>query len=199
MSMDTTPAAMIIFVVTIGLSLYTMYKDQSLYGKLIMHPYSLVRDNRWFTIISSGFIHGDLFHLMFNMVSFYFFAFSLENIVGTTNFLIIYFGSMIIGDIPSIIKYKDNYEYRSLGASGGISGVIYSFIVFFPMGTIYAFFIPMPAFVFAILFLAYGWFMSRRGMDFINHSAHNWGAIAGFVLTLLLKPWALNHFLSHFL
>jgi membrane associated rhomboid family serine protease len=199
MGMETTPVATIIFVITIGLSLYTMYRDTSLFGKFILHPYSVVRDRRWHTIITSGFIHADLWHLMFNMVSFYFFAFSLENIVGSANFTIIYFGSMILGDIPSIIKHKEDYNYRSLGASGAISGVIYSFIIFFPMGTIYAFFIPMPAFVFAILFLVYGWYMSRRGMDYINHSAHNWGAVAGFVLTIILIPQSFNHLLSYFL
>ena len=194
--MENSPAALIIFLATIGTSLYAMYKDNSLIGKLILHPYSVIHNNKWFTVITSSFIHADLFHLMFNMISFYFFAFQLENIVGTFNFLIIYFGSMAIADLPTIFKHKDNYNYRSLGASGAVSGVIYSFIVFFPLGTIYAFFIPMPAILFAVLFLVYGWWMSRRGMDFINHSAHNWGALSGFVLTLILIPGALNHFIS---
>ncbi len=194
--LEQTPASLIIMIVTSALSLYALYLNNDILKKFILHPYSLVRDNKYHTIITSSFLHGDFFHLLFNMISFYFFAPQIEYWIGTTNFLIIYFGSMIIADIPTIIKHKNNYNYYSLGASGAVSGIIYSFIVFKPYGLIFAFFIPMPAIVFAILFLIYGWWMERRGMDFINHSAHNWGAIAGFIITLLIIPGALTHFIN---
>ena len=193
---ESSPAATIILLLTSGVSLYALYQDNSLIHKFILHPYNVIHNNRWVTIITSSFIHADLYHLLFNMISFYFFAFSLEVIVGSGNFLIIYFSSMILADIPTIIKHKNDYNYRSLGASGAVSGVIYSFIVFFPKGTIYAMFIPMPAIVFAILFLLYGWWMNKRGIDYINHSAHNWGALSGFVITILLIPGAFNHFIN---
>ncbi len=191
-----TPASIIILIATVGLSLYAMYGNQAIFGKLIMHPYSMTRENRWYTLITSGFIHADLWHLAFNMLSFYFFAFQLEYLIGTENFLIIYFAGLVLSDIPTVIKQKDNYEYRSLGASGAISAIIYSAILFNPLGTIYIYFIPMPAFVFAILFLVYGYYMGKKGMDYINHSAHNWGAVTGVVVTVLLIPQSVEIFIN---
>jgi membrane associated rhomboid family serine protease len=193
---ETSPASLIILIGTVAISLYTMYANPSLYDKMILHPFSLLRGKRWHTVITSGFIHADLWHLAFNMLSFYFFAFELELIIGTGNFLIIYFGSLILSDIPTIIKHKDNPGYRSLGASGAISGIIYSFILFYPTGTIYIYFIPMPAFVFAVLFLVYGWYMDKKGMDYINHSAHNWGAASGIILTVILIPESIKIFIQ---
>lgn len=195
--LDYAPASVLIMLITTSLSLYALYRSNEILYKFILHPYSLVREKKYYTIITSSFLHGDFFHLLFNMLSFYFFGPQIEYWVGTLNFLIIYFGSMIIADIPTILKHKNNYNYRSLGASGAVSGIIFSFIVFQPFGIIYAFFIPMPSIVFAILFLLYGWWMERRGIDFINHSAHNWGAIAGFIITIIIIPGAFNHFINH--
>ncbi len=194
MNIEQSPAAFIIFAVNIVVSLYALYGKNSLLYKFLLRPYDVVQNNRWHLIITSGFLHGDLTHLLFNMISFFFFAFQLEAIIGTANFLIVYFGCLILSDIPTIIKHKDNYDYGSLGASGAISGVIFGSILFYPLSTIYIFFFPLPALAFAVLFLLYGWWASRRGMDFINHSAHNWGAVSGILLTLLVYPSAWDIF-----
>ncbi len=186
----------LILIATIAISLFVMYVKPALYEKLILHPYSVHRENRWYTLITSGFIHADIWHLAFNMLSFYFFAGGLEMIIGSENFLIIYFASMIISDLPTIYKQKDNENYRSLGASGAVSAIIYSSILFDPLGTIYIYFIPMPAIVFGVLFIVYGYYMEKRGMDYINHSAHNWGAISGVVLTLFLAPYSWDIFIN---
>jgi len=189
-------ASTLILISTILVSLFVLYVRPSLIAKLVLHPYSVRRENRWYTLITSGFIHADLWHLAFNMLSLYFFAGRLEMVIGTENFLIIYFASMVISDLPTLYKQRDNYNYRSLGASGAVSAIIYSSILFNPLGTIYIYFIPMPAVVFGVLFIIYGYYMEKRGMDYINHSAHNWGAVSGVVLTLLLVPYSWDVFIQ---
>ncbi len=192
------PIATIIFAATIGLSLYTLYKNQALIGKLILHPYSLVRERRWYTLITSGMIHGDLSHLLFNMMTFYFFAFRLETIVGSVEFLIIYFGSMVLADVSTIKKNRDNPHYRSLGASGAISGVLFSAILYVPDSSIMLFFIPIgiPAPIFGLLYLAYCYYAAKKSQDLINHEAHFWGALTGVVLTVAMQPAVLPYFIE---
>jgi membrane associated rhomboid family serine protease len=198
MPIESAPAAVIIFLVTIGMSLYTMYKDQSLFERMALHPFSVVEENRWHTMVTSGFVHADIPHLAFNMLTFYFFAFSLEMIIGTVNFIILYFASLILSDISTVVKQRHNPHYRSVGASGAISGVLFSFILFAPFTKIMLFFIPIgiPAPIFGALYLAYCYFAARRGEDFVNHDAHFWGALAGIVVTIILEPQVVPHFLG---
>jgi membrane associated rhomboid family serine protease len=196
-----SPAALLIFAATLIISLYGLYGNSNLIGKLILHPYSVRRNNEWYKIITSGFVHADIGHLMFNMLSFYFFAFQVEsNFLGTVNFLIVYFGSMIIADLPSVLKNSNNYSYYSLGASGAISGILFSAILFAPTSKISIMFIPfgMPAWIFGILYLLYCQFATKYAQDGVNHSAHLWGALAGIILTIILEPAIINHFIRSF-
>lgn len=190
--------SMMILLSTTGISLYAMFRNPSIIDKYIMHPYSMVRYNRWQTIITSGFLHGDLMHLMFNMLTFYFFAFSLERIIGPVNMFLIYFGSMFFSHIPSLIKHKDDYDYRSLGASGAISGILFSAILHFPDMRLGIFILPirMPAIIFGILYLLWCWYAARKANDNIGHDAHLYGAIAGVVLTIILIPGIIDIFLN---
>jgi membrane associated rhomboid family serine protease len=134
------------------------------------------------------------------MLSYYFFAFSLSEFVGGSKFLLIYLGSLIIANIPSLVKHKHEQDYRSIGASGAISGVIFSYILFSPMSKmmIYPVPVPLPAYIFAVLYLAWSYFAARQARDFVNHDAHFWGALAGVILTLILRPDSLSIFLSNF-
>jgi len=195
---ENAPMAMIIFLSTIGLSLYTLYRNQALIGKLILHPYSLVRERRWYTLITSGMIHGDLSHLLFNMLTFYFFAFRLETIVGSLDFVVIYFGSMVLADVSTIMKNKNNPHYRSLGASGAISGVLFSAILYVPDSSIMLLFFPIgiPAPIFGLLYLAYCYYAAKKSHDYINHEAHFWGALTGVVLTIAMQPAVLPYFIE---
>lgn len=197
MPLETTPAASIIFLSTIGISLYAMYGNQRLYENWILSPWRVFNENRWHTLVTSGFLHADMGHLLFNMITFFFFAFTLERQLGLTDFLVVYFGSMILADISSLLKHKENPSYRSLGASGAIAGVLFSFILFFPSTRIMLFFIPIgiPAPIFAVLYLLYCYFAARKAQDYINHSAHFWGAASGLIITILLRPDALEYFL----
>lgn len=206
--LEYSPAATIIFIVTIGISLMALYGRNNLIDRMLLHPPSFFGKKQYYTIITSGFIHGDMMHLMFNMLSFYFFAFYLEftlrggieyqDAFGSLQFLIIYFASMIIADIPSLIKNRNNYGYRSLGASGAISAVIFSFILFHPEVKMGLFILPpiIPAPVFAVLYLLYCHYAAKHANDNINHDAHMYGALSGVALTIIMKPDVVQNFID---
>ncbi|WP_437919266.1 rhomboid family intramembrane serine protease [Sphingobacterium sp. LRF_L2] len=202
----STPVASIIFALTIGLSLY-VFSNPQWYGKLMLHPYSLQRDkSKWYMVLTSGLIHKDWGHLIFNMITFYYFGFSLELMfvqfsgeVGHLLFAGFYLLSLILSDIPTFVRKRNDRSYASLGASGAISAVLFSFIMFEPTAMLGIFLIiPMPAYLFALLFLGYSIWASKNGQDHINHDAHLFGALSGIALTLLLYPWAIRHFMDNF-
>jgi membrane associated rhomboid family serine protease len=132
------------------------------------------------------------------MFSFYSFAFVLESYLGSSKFFLVYFGSIVASVYTCILKNKTNPVYRSLGASGGVSGVIFSFILFQPMAKIGIMFIPVgvPAFVFGFLYLAYSYYSAENQYDNINHEAHFYGAVAGMVITAILMPDVISHFIQ---
>ncbi|MFM2134187.1 MAG: hypothetical protein RL156_1468 [Bacteroidota bacterium] len=195
--MTDTPVAYFILYLTIAASLAAMFipgfGDSS-----IFHPYSVARGKRLHTLITGNLIHGGFAHLAFNMLSYYFFAFPLERVVGSERFLIIYIGSMLIADIPSLVAHRNHRHYRTLGASGAVSGVIFSMILFFPTMKMALLFlpVPIPAYLFGPLYLVYSYFAARSAGDSINHDAHLWGAVGGVVCTLLVMPQAAMIFLQ---
>lgn len=192
-----TPGALSILVSFVILSLYALYSDHEAFNRWVLKPYEVNRTKNFIPIVTSSFIHGSLGHLFFNGITFFFFAFPLEYTVGTLNFLIIYFVSMVIADIPSLIQYKNDPNYATLGASGAVSGVLYAYILFYPMNKIFLFMIPIgiPAWIFAILYIIGSIYASRYGWGNINHSAHIAGAIAGFIIAVILYP---NYFMTLF-
>lgn len=183
-----TPISSIIFLSTSIISLLALYKYPLIFEKFIFNPYSFKRGERPLSILTSSLIHGDLFHLIFNMMSFYFFAFNLELIVGHLNFLIIYFLSVIFSSVPSIIKHSNNMDYYSLGASGGISGILFAFILFEPDSSIMMLYIPIPipSYIFGVLYLLWSWYADKNANDNIGHDAHLWGALSGLIVTIFL-------------
>jgi membrane associated rhomboid family serine protease len=167
--------------------------NKALLDKTIMWPYYVKRNNEFHRFITSGFLHADMIHLFFNMFTLYFFGRNIEVILkgyeigGTFAYLGLYFGSLIISDLPCYFKYKDAYGYRSLGASGAVSAVVFATILFSPWSSIYLYgAIKISAAVYAVLFIAYCMYMGKRGQDNINHDAHLWGALFGLVFTLIL-------------
>lgn len=200
--MDITlfPASLLIFLLTIALSLYVYYKDRTLYGKLMLIPYLVEQRNEWYRFITSGFIHADLMHLGFNMMTFYYFAFAYESIVGSGQFLLIYLGSMVFADLITYSRNKKNQKYASLGASGAISGLLFSFILYRPDMSLGILFIPIaiPAPIFAILFVVYSWYADKKSYDNTNHNAHLWGALTGVILTALVDFSVFKGFFSYF-
>ena len=190
-----TPIASIIFIFTLITSLYA-FNDQAILKKFMLHPYTVSKGEKAYTLITSGMIHANWAHLFFNMFTFFFFAFALEKMVGHWQFGIIYIGSLVFAGIPSVIKRKKDFWYHSLGASGAISGILFSYILFNPLSSIFVMFIPMPAIVFATLYLIYSWYMAKNANDNIGHDAHFFGALTGLILTILIIPGIIPHFIS---
>ncbi|SDQ00694.1 Membrane associated serine protease, rhomboid family [Mucilaginibacter sp. OK268] len=191
----TAPVACVIFVITIITSLMA-FSNENLYGKLILHPYNVSRGRYVYTVITSGLIHKDWMHLFFNMLSFYFFAFQLEPLLGHWQFAVLYIASLILSDMPSVMKHRENYNYYSLGASGAVSAVVFSAILYNPLGQmmILPLPIPIPAVIFGILYLVYCSYASKYSRDNINHDAHLYGALSGLMITIIFHPGILPGF-----
>ncbi|WP_316826467.1 rhomboid family intramembrane serine protease [Pedobacter miscanthi] len=196
---NIAPVASLIFVFTIITSLYAFY-DHSVYGKFMLHPYSVSRGHKVWTVITSGLIHADWMHLFFNMFTFVAFAFTLERLMGSFLFGLLYILALILSDVPTIFKYKENFNYNSLGASGAISAVLFSFILYSPKSGIRILFIPfdIPAYIFGILYLVYCYYASRNSRDGINHDAHFFGALTGLIFTIIFVPGILQNFIAMF-
>lgn len=192
---NAAPVASIIFIFTLITSIYA-FNNTELFGKFMLHPYSVSKGNKLYTFITSGLIHADWMHLFFNMFTFFFFAFTLEAMIGHWQFGLLYIVSLIVSDIPTAIRHKNDYRYSSLGASGAISAVLFSYILFQPLSKIGVMFIPMPAIVFGVLYLIYCMYMSKNSRDSINHDAHFFGALTGLILTVILKPGIIPHFIE---
>lgn len=198
MDISSSPVAIVIFIFTLAVSLYAMYANQGLYYKWILNPYQVVNNKKYIQLITSGFLHADIMHLIFNMLTFYFFAFKLEMIVGSIVFSIIYFVSLLAGNLFTVWKKKDDYNYGSVGASGAISGVLFSYILFFPTSSLMIFPIPfpIPSWLFGIIYLGWTYYASRHSYDMINHYAHLFGAIGGIIITLLFYPSVISMFME---
>jgi membrane associated rhomboid family serine protease len=183
------PVASLIFAITILTSILT-FSNAEWFGKLMLHPYSVHRRKKVYTLLTSGLIHKDWMHLFFNMISFYCFAFTLEQTIGHWQFGLLYVASLILSDLPSVAKHKNDFWYNSLGASGAVSAVIFSYILYDPMASMYIIPFPFPikAIIFGVLYLVYCSYASKYSRDNINHDAHLFGALSGVAITLILSP-----------
>ncbi len=169
------------------------FSNQEMMAKTIGWPYFEKREKQYYRFITSGFLHADWMHLIFNMFTLYFFGSNLELILslaglgGKIGYLALYFLGMIVADLPGYFKHNDDYNYRSLGASGAVSAVVFASIVFSPWSTLSLYgIIQISAVVYAVLFMVYCVYMGKQNMDNIGHDAHLWGSVFGLVFTLLL-------------
>ena len=198
-----TPVASIIFLFTVVTSIYA-FSNHEVYGKFMLHPYSVSRGQRVYSLLTSGLIHKDWTHLLMNMLSFFFFAFPLEQTLasvsswGHWHFGLLYVLSLVLSDVSSLLKHKNDFWYNSLGASGAVCAVVFSYILFYPMTKmlILPIPIPIPAVLYGFLFLGYCWYASRRSSDHINHDAHFYGALTGVLITVLLHPNIVPYFIG---
>ncbi len=188
----------ILIIITVGISWYA-WKNYDLMQNWIFHPYSVVRDNSYHRFLTSGFLHADYTHLFFNMFTLYFFGNAVErtfgaifgDTAGILIFLLIYVGGIIVSDIPTFLKHRNDPGYRALGASGGVASVVFSSILFYPTQDICLYAILcIPGFILGILYLMYSYFKGKSMGDNINHDAHFYGAVYGIVITLALVPKA---------
>jgi membrane associated rhomboid family serine protease len=188
----TTPGAAIILVVTVALSLIGLFGAQELINGCLFRPYWLLRRRQYHTFITSGFVHADVGHLLFNMITFYFFAFTFERTVGTILFVMLYFFGLAASHACTYVSHKNQPEYASLGASGAISAVLFAYIVYYPNTTLMIMFlpVPIPAPLFAIGYVAYSYWAARQQRGRINHDAHLCGALSGLAFVAVTDPSA---------
>ncbi len=182
-----------ITIATVAISLLAM-NNESLMDKLIFHPYSVARDNQLYQYITSGFIHADFMHLAFNMFSFYMFGDLVEQYFsmlfgasGSFFYLLLYFSALIVCLVPTYYQHKNKYNYRSLGASGAVSAIVFAGIFLQPTMQIGFFIIPpiIPGFIFGPIYLGLTAYLSKQGHGGINHSAHLWGSLYGILFLIM--------------
>ena len=190
---------LILIVANVVVSLVALYAIPQVFEKGMMMPYRVVRQNTWYELISSGFIHAGIGHLFLNMFVLFFFGMVLERSIGREHFIALYLSALVISSLPSLFQHRDNPEFATVGASGAVEGVLFGFILLFPLDPIYIMFIPfgIPAIIFGALFLIYSVFASKREGR-VNHEAHIAGALWGFLYLIIFVPNTVDHFLSVF-
>lgn len=196
-----TSYTVIIVAITTVIS-FIAFSNHKLMDTLIFWPPAVSMRNQYWRFVTCGLIHADFMHLLFNMFTLYFFGKALENLymgeLGLQHyyFLILYILALIFANIPTYLKRKDDYNYRSLGASGAVCAVVFASILIRPWAEIYLYGIRMPALIYALLFMVYSVYMSRRGGDNVNHDAHIWGAVFGVVYTVAVDHDTIGNFLN---
>lgn len=186
------PASLIILAINIGLGLATLSR-QDLIERLVFRPYEFARGRNRHTIVTSAFAHADLPHLAFNMITFYFFgARLLEGRIGTAKFVVLYLAGMLLSELGTYFKHRNNPQYATLGASGAVSAVLFASIVYYPTESLYLMFIPIPipAWLVAVGYLTYSWWSAKQNRGRINHDAHFAGALSGLVFVAITDPSA---------
>jgi len=188
----------ILIFITVAVSFYTFNKND-LQGRLMMNPYLIKTKDQYYRFISSGFIHKDHMHLLWNMFSFYFFGTAVERDfgfvfgkAGVYYFIVLYLSAIVVSDIPTYLKERNNADYNSLGASGGVGSVIFAFIILQPLQSICLYIaFCMPGFVFGVGYMAYTYYQGRKAKDNINHDAHLYGALYGLLFCVIAYPTSL--------
>ncbi len=204
---SSAPVTLTLLLANVGVSLYALLVDQSLIDRFAFVPDRIRRHGERYRMLTSGFLHANFAHLLFNMITLYFFGPTIELVMGPISFLLIYFGSAIAASLWPMYKYKDVPEYAAVGASGSIAGVLFAHCLFFPLNKLYLMFIPIgiPAVIFAVAFGAFSYYAATRPSDHstffgrIAHEAHLGGALGGLAITLLLEPGVLGIFFRQIL
>ena len=191
-------AALILLLLTIAVSFWAWAEPRWL-DRWLLKPDRVWYQREWWRVLTSGFIHKDYAHLGFNLFTFTFFGFEIERVCtlyfgrgrGAAAFLLIYVGGIIIANLPTVWRERNNSAYASLGASGGVAAVLFASIVLSPLRKLSLLFIPVgiPGFIFGVLYAAFSFVQARRqAPDGINHEAHLTGALYGLAVILLLLP-----------
>lgn len=187
-----------VIIVLTGFCSFIGFRDPAFTEKFIFAPTEILACKQYYRLFTSAFLHADLRHLLYNMVSLFLFGRIMEVAVGSGEFLLIYFASVLSGSLLSLWLHR-NHEYRAYGASGGVCGVVFSYIALAPTSTIFAhMFLPLPAWAYGILFLIGSCFALKQRTDNIGHDAHIGGAVIGLWTTGALQPWAVREHLFWF-
>jgi membrane associated rhomboid family serine protease len=193
----------IIIGVTVAVSFYAFNKPEITRG-LIMNPYLVNFRGQYYRFITSGFIHKDHMHLLFNMIALYFFGPIVEQVfqvvfgpMGALYYILLYVLALVVSDIPSFFKHRINPGYNSLGASGAVSAVVFAFILFLPLEKICLYFVLcVNGFILGIIYLIYSYYQGRKGGGLVNHDAHLYGSLFGLIFCIVLYPQSLVLFIE---
>jgi|SRR5579871_2695538 len=192
----------VIIIIITSLISFIAFSNLKLMDSLIFWPPAVSMRHQYWRFITCGLIHADFMHLLFNMFTLYFFGKALENLymgeLGLQHyyFIILYITALIASNIPTYIKRKDDYNYRSLGASGAVCAVLFACILIRPWEEVWLYGIRIPGLVYAVLFMIFSIYMSRRGGDNVNHDAHLWGALYGVLFTIAVDHEVFSTFLE---
>ena len=191
---------LILIAVTVLVS-WRAFDRPRLLDRLILWPPAIDRQKQYDRLLTHGFIHADWQHLLFNMITLFFFGRVAEQVIGSmigpVGFLLFYLSAIVIAILPTYLRHRHDTRYRSLGASGAVSAVLFAFILLDPWAKLYLYFaVPIPALVFAVAYTAYSVYMNHRGGDRVNHNAHLAGAAYGVLFTLVVEPSVGTRFLD---
>jgi len=195
--MPVAPVTLVILAITCLVS-FVAFSHPRLLERLVLWPPAISRQHQYDRLLTCGLVHADFGHLLFNMFTFLSFGAYIERLftprIGALGYALFYAGGVVLSALPSYLRHQDDVNYRSLGASGAVSAVLFAYILIRPWSMLLIFAIPVPAIVFAVIYLVYTIYMDRRQTDRINHSAHLWGAVYGIVFTIVLEPRVLGRF-----
>lgn len=196
---------LLIILVTSAVSILC-FNGRLNYHALKFNAWAVWNRRQWYRTLSYGLVHANWGHLIFNMLTLYFFGSVVEkyfaaafgNLRGLVLYAVLYVTAIAVSTVADLLKFRNNPDYNAVGASGAVSAVLFASILFEPRMGIYIFFIPIPipGYIFAPLYLLYCWYMARRNIDNIGHSAHFWGAVYGLIFPLVCRPGIIAHFLS---
>ena len=204
LSIDTTPISLLLMII-IGAISFLGFRNEQLVKKTIFSPYRIDQTNEWYRFLTSGFIHADWMHLIFNMYVFAQFAGIIEQtfdnqlgaIYGKIATLSLFLIGVIVSHITGYFKHKNDPWYQSLGASGGVSSILFAFIFLYPTQKLQIMFIPVgiPAFLIGAGYLWYSNYLATKGSkDNVNHEAHYYGGVWGILFIILIQPSSYSHF-----
>lgn len=196
MDIPNAPVTYALIIANLVASLYALFFDPDFVDQFKFEVDGLRRKGQHYRIFTSSFLHNDLFHLLFNMMALFSFGPYIELLLGRTGFIVIYFGAILASGILSFYVNRGDGAYSSVGASDAVSGIIFSFILFYPMDALYIFPlpIPIPAIIFGAIFIVLSSVLMNRENRRIAHEGHLGGAIAGIVLTIAMVPAAAGIF-----
>lgn len=173
------------------------FNNRNIFHKYLYSPYLVWRRNEWYRIITAGFLHANWIHLLVNLFVFWEFGSFLEaayiDVFGKTGSMVflatLFLGGIVVANVPALFKHKKDFDFRSIGASGGVSAVLFSYILINPWSMLYLYFVlPLYSLIVGVLFLIYSYWASKQNRDNIDHLAHFWGSIYGIVFTAIVYP-----------
>lgn len=196
----SSPFTFVFIAITVLVS-WQAFSNRKLADRLVLWPPAIAKQHQYERLLTYGFVHSEPAHLLFNMLTLYFFGRATEPTMAEISgnawtFPLFYLSALAVSILPSYFRNAKNPMYISLGASGAVAAVVFAFILLQPWSLIFVFFLPVPAFLYAVGYVAYSVWMDKQGGDRINHSAHLAGAAYGVMFMLIMEPRVLPYFLQ---